>query len=48
MVVVWRRRFRNPAKQIFMLGFPGRSVGKMNLVEEISEHGVFHGICRAL
>jgi len=33
-----------PAKQIFMLGFSGRSVEKMNLFEGISEHGIFHGI----
>ena len=44
MVAGGERRFRNPAKQIFMLGFSGRSVAKMNLFEEISEHGIFHGI----
>ncbi|MCG8046324.1 MAG: hypothetical protein JAZ17_15300 [Candidatus Thiodiazotropha endolucinida] len=44
MFAVWGRRFRNPAKQIFMLGFSGRSVEKMKLFGEISEHGIFHGI----
>lgn len=44
MFAVWRRRFCNPANQIFMLGFSGRSVNKMKLFEEISEHGIFHGI----
>lgn len=27
-----------------MLEFSGRSVEKMKLFEEISEHGIFHGI----
>ena len=44
MVAGGGRRFRNPAKQIFKLGFSGRSVEKMNLFEEISEHGIVHGI----
>ncbi len=27
-----------------MLGFSGRAIEKMKLFEEISEHGIFHGI----
>ena len=31
-------------KQVSVLEFSGRSVEKMNFFEEISEHGIFHGI----
>ena len=33
-----------PTKQVSVLEFSGRSVEKMKLFEEISEHGIFHGI----
>jgi len=33
-----------PTKQGSVLGFSSRSVEKMKLFEEISEHGIFHGI----
>jgi hypothetical protein len=33
-----------PTKQVSVLEFSSRSVEKMKLFEEISEHGIFHGI----
>jgi hypothetical protein len=33
-----------PTKQVSVLEFSGRSVEKMKLFEEISKHGIFHGI----
>jgi hypothetical protein len=38
------KRVSQPSQIDFMLGFSGRSAEKMNLFEEISEHGIFHGI----
>ena len=36
--------FYCPAKQVSVLEISGRSVEKMKLFKEISEHGIFHGI----
>ena len=36
--------FYRPTKQVSVLEFSSRSVEKMKLFEEISEHGIFHGI----
>ena len=33
-----------PTKMVSVLEFSSRSVEKMKLFEEISEHGIFHGI----
>ena len=35
-----------PTKQVSVLEFSSRSVEKMKLFEEISEHGIFHGITK--
>ena len=41
---LWDWNLYYPTKQGSVLGFSSRSVEKMKLFEEISEHGIFHGI----
>ena len=40
----WDWNLYCPVKQIIVLGLSSQSVEKMKLFEEISEHGIFHGI----